>query len=364
MATLTTLIPAYKKEYLAETFLGLQRQRFRDFRVILSDDSPGDEISQLIRDGHYADVLKGLAIEVVPGPKNARLNQRALIERWDGSSPLVHIHLDDDLIFPDFYRQHVEAHASGRFSASVSRRWVTQGNTVPVYGIEQPRFVASSPLRFVPVDERQLFSTMVPTCNNWIGEFSNMVLSAVGARCFPRPPADDLSYYGWPDVGFLLEAVQRAPIVIVRDHLGVFRQHAEQTTHRMHDHGGRVSSMAWVTCALLAWREGRISHKEAVHAISYTVGECLKRYGEADPVINEFFSIIQREGASLGALIAAYTPFWLRLLASHRATAPVAGPVALAAPTAPPAPPAVESRDGEAAALAAVRRAMSALIPA
>ena len=45
MPTITTLIPAYKKEILGEILLGLARQTFRDFRVILSDDSPGDEIT-------------------------------------------------------------------------------------------------------------------------------------------------------------------------------------------------------------------------------------------------------------------------------------------------------------------------------
>ena len=49
MATITTLIPAYKKEFLGEVFLGLRRQSFKDFRIVLSDDSPGDEISSLIR---------------------------------------------------------------------------------------------------------------------------------------------------------------------------------------------------------------------------------------------------------------------------------------------------------------------------
>ena len=56
MPTITTLIPAYKKEFLGETLLGLARQTFRDFRVIVSDDSPGDEITQLIQSGHYGDL--------------------------------------------------------------------------------------------------------------------------------------------------------------------------------------------------------------------------------------------------------------------------------------------------------------------
>ncbi|MBC7663035.1 MAG: glycosyltransferase family 2 protein [Caulobacter sp.] len=324
MPTITTLIPAYNKEFLGETLLGLARQTFRDFRVILSDDSPGDEITQLIQSGHYGELGRTLDLQVVRGPKNARLNHQALIDRWAGDSPFVHLQLDDDVVFPEFYRSHIAAHQTGRFSASVSRRWVTHGDTRPVMGINQPAVVAQSPLLHVPVDADTLFRTMVPTCNNWIGEFTHMVMSAEGARAYPRPPVDDLSYYGWLDVGFVLTAVQKAPLVIVRDHLGVFRQHPSQTTHHMNTGIGRVSSMAWVTTALLAWREGRISHADVVTAITWNVGQCLQRFGEDDAVINEFFGLIQAHGANLDQLYAAYKPFWLRVLAMHPATAPSA----------------------------------------
>jgi hypothetical protein len=322
MPTITTLIPAYKKEFLGETLLGLARQTFRDFRVIISDDSPDDEITHLIQAGHYGDLARSLDLQVVRGPKNARLNHQSLMDRWAGSSPFVHLQLDDDVVFPEFYRTHMAAHRTGRFSASVSRRWVTHGDTRPVMGINQPRVVAESPLLYVPVDAETLFQTMVPTCNNWIGEFTHIVMSAEGARAYPRPPVDDLSYYGWLDVGFVLTAVQKAPLVIVRDHLGIFRQHPSQTTHHLATGIGRVSSMAWVTTALLAWREGRISRADVVTAITWNVRECLNRFGEGDPVINEFFDLIQAHGADLERLVAAYKPFWLRVLASHPATAP------------------------------------------
>lgn len=337
MATITTLIPAYKKDYLGELFLGLARQNFRDFRVVLSDDSPGEEISALIRSGHFGALLKGLDLTLLVGPKHARLNHVALIRHWNHSSPYVHIHLDDDLIYPDFYRQHLEAHATGRFSASISRRWITHMDSRPVHGIEQPRFVAQSPLRVVPVDGDALFSSMVPTCNNWLGEFSNMLLSAEGLSHWPVASATEMNYYGWPDVGFLLTAGQHLPVAVLRDHLGVFRQHPGQTTHQARHHGGRVSFMAWAAYALQAWKEGRITHPQAVHAISYTVGECLKRFAEDDAIANRFYDLIQHQGHSMEGLYAAFKPFWLELLASHPATAPEAVFAPRAAATSAPA---------------------------
>jgi hypothetical protein len=322
MTTLTTLIPAYKKEYLAEVFLGLRRQSFRDFRVVLSDDSPGDEITGLIAARHFGNLLDGLDLTVIRGPKNARLNTRSLVERFGNASPLLHLHLDDDVIFPDFYRQHVEAHASGRFSASVSRRWYSNDDSRPAYNNEPPRCVAANPLRVVAVDADTLFRTMVPTCDNWLGEFSNMVITAESARLWPGAPATGMNYYGWPDVGFALTVVQSAPLAYIRDHLSVFRQHAQQTTHHMHNQGGRVSSMAWAACALQAWHEGRIDYAQAANAIVITVRDCLKRFGDSDAVINRFLELVQVHGAQLERLYQAFAPFWRELLASHPATAP------------------------------------------
>lgn len=320
MATLTTLIPAYKKEHLAEMFAGLARQTWRDFKVILSDDSPGDEITAAIRDGEFRTVTANLDLQVVRGPKNARLNYQHLLDLWGHQSPYVHMQLDDDAIYPDFYRTHMAAHATGTFGVSVSRRWITFDDIRPVHGINLPQCVAQSPLLFVPVHEADLFSSMVPTCNNWVGEFSNMVMSAAGASRFPTPPAAGLSYYGWPDVGFLLESIQHLPMVYIRDHLGIFRQHAQQSTNKVLNHSGRVSGMAWIAAALHAWQEQRISYPEAVNAIMYTVGECLRKFDESDAVLNEMYDIVQRHGKSLAELHAAFTPFWLRVLASHPST--------------------------------------------
>ncbi|MBK7613704.1 MAG: glycosyltransferase [Burkholderiales bacterium] len=340
MATITTLIPAYKKDYLGETFLGLQRQTHRDFRVIVSDDSPGDEISALIHSGHFGAVLKGLDVQVLRGPKNARLNHRALVDHWQGRSPYVHLLMDDDLIYPGFYSAHLAAHATGRYSASVSRRWYSHLDTRPVHGVDLPDFVARSPLQVVPVEADAMFTSMVPHCHNWMGEFSNMLISAEGMAHWPKPPADGLNYFGWVDVGFLLSAVQHAPIAVLRDHLGVFRQHPEQTTHKMHPHGGIVSNLAWVTYALQAWKEQRISHAQAVAAISFMVMHCLKLFGEDGPVVNRFYDLVQTQGGNLERLYQAYTPFWLDLLRRHPSTLPDGAQLSTPAqsPAAPAAP--------------------------
>lgn len=322
MATVTTLIPAYKKQYLGELFENLKNQYYKDFRVILSDDSPNGEITELLRQGRYRTNLIDVDITVVPGPRNARLNFLWLLECWGGSSPLVHLHLDDDIILPDFYEQHVRAHGSGDFSLSVSRRWWSRNDHRPTNGNAPPAFVADSPLRFTPVDAGTLFKSMIPTCDNWLGEFTNMVMTADTAQNFPRASANGMTYFGWPDVALLLTAAQRAPICYVNDHLSIWRQNAGQSTNNFNHHGGRVSAMAWAANALLAWRQGLVTPAEAVQALTATIKSCLERFGEGDEVINRFFDLVQQNGASLDRLYAAFEAFWIPLLASHPATAP------------------------------------------
>lgn len=321
MSLITTLIPAYRADYLAELFAGLRRQSFKDFRVILSDDSPGAEITTLIREGRFGTLLDGLDMVVVRGPCNARLNHQALLDLWAGRTPLVHFHLDDDLIYPEFYAAHVEAHQGRRLAASVSRRWLSPSDGRPALAVPLPGFVRQDPNHLVEFGADALFATTVADCENWLGELSNMVFSAEGARHYPQPPARDLNYYGLLDIGFALEASRHLPLALIREHLGVFRQHPQQTTHNVGTHGSRIAFLAWVTYALAAWREGRLAAEQAVHAIAVASQRCLQHLGD-DPVIADYLAVLERHSGSLDALHAAYGEFWRGLLASQGATRP------------------------------------------
>jgi hypothetical protein len=41
---ITTLIPAYRDDYLNDLFHGLAEQTYKNFRVVISDDSPEQKI--------------------------------------------------------------------------------------------------------------------------------------------------------------------------------------------------------------------------------------------------------------------------------------------------------------------------------
>jgi hypothetical protein len=337
MTQITTLIPAYKKEYLGELFVALRRQSFKDFKVILSDDSPGGVITDMIRAGHFGRVTSELNLLVVQGPRNARRNHEQLLDLWAGQTPLVHFNLDDDIIFPDFYKQHVAAHLAAPCSVSVSQRWLSQEDSTPAYSLPLPDLITECAGHVVQLSPEELFTSTVGTCTNWLGELSNMVMSSDGAALYPRPPSDDLSYYGLLDIGMVLNAGQQLPVTFIRETLSVFRQNEQQTTHNTHSHGGRVGFLAWVAYALAAWRDGHISPELAINAISIATQRVAHHFSE-DPVVAEYFTLLDTKADSINSLYVAFRDFWLKMLASNPGTSPAPAVAAPAATTAPAAP--------------------------
>lgn len=319
MTQITTLIPAYKKEYLGDLFLALRRQSFKDFKVIVSDDSPGGVITDMIRNQHWGKLTAELNITVVRGPQNARRNHEQLLDLWGGQTPLVHFNLDDDVIYPEFYRTHVAAHLAAPCCATVSQRWLSHDDGVPAWTLPLPDFVQESNGHVLQPTTEELFNSTVGPCLNWLGELSNMVLSSEGAALYPRPPKDDLSYYGLLDIGFVLNASQHLPVTFIREYLSVFRQNEQQTTNNTRHHGGRVAFLAWVAYALAAWRDGHVSPQTAVSAIGIATKRVVNHFGD-DPVIADYYKILDTQAGSLDQLYVAFRDFWLGMLASHSAT--------------------------------------------
>lgn len=314
MTQITTLIPAYKKEYLAELFVGLRQQSFKDFQIILSDDSPDGVITNMIRQGHFASLTSNLNMVVVRGPRNAMKNHQQLLDMWGGKTPLLHFHMDDDVIYPDFYRTHVEIHATGAYCASVSSRWLSGDDGRPAWRLPLPDFITHSDKHLVHVTTEQLFASTIPMCQNWAGELSNMVISAQGACDYPCLPTEDVSYYGLPDIGFLLNASRHLPVAYVRDHLSVFRQHGQQTTHNVASLATMAAFLAWIAYALAAWREGRITQGQAVQAIDITSKRCLQHF-DGDERMEAFYSILEHHASTLEMFHERFRVFWLELIA-------------------------------------------------
>jgi hypothetical protein len=332
MTAITTLIPAYKPDYLGETLLGLRRQSFRDFRVVVSDDSPGAVITDMIRDRRFGAATDGLDMTVVRGPGDARRNHEQLLDLWRQATPFVHLLMDDDVPFPEFYRVHLQAHLREKFSVTASARWLSKVDATPAWSLPLPAFIEDSPQHIVSVDAAQLFASVVPTCQNWVGELSNMLWSAEAAARYPRASTEGLSYCGLLDIGAVLETVSMRPLGFIREYLGVFRQHGGQTSVSVGSQGHKRGTIVWAAYALHAWAQGRIDDRAAVRAISTTVRRCLDSYGEGDPLMDEFYDLVQRRGGRLADLHAAFTAFWLQRLAPRPAPAAPSAALSAASP--------------------------------
>lgn len=319
---LTTLIPAYNQAYLGEALISLARQSVKPTKVILSDDSPGHAISEMIKEGRFEVATRHLNLTVVPGPKESRQNHEQLFDLWGGSTDFVHLLNDDDVILPEFYRTHLMAHRECRLSASVTPRWLSMGDSVPTWTLPLPSFIEDSPLRTILVDSETLVKSTLPSCTNWLGELTNIVLSADTAKRFPRPPIDELSYYGLMDISTLLSADPSLPIAFVRDHLSVFRQHPQQSTNSLGTHGHRVTMLVWAPMAMRAWQQGRITHQDAIAALTITLQRYQQLYSENDPVMTAFVDVLDAHSGGMQELHDDIQRFWLSLLASDRSTQP------------------------------------------
>lgn len=315
MPLIATLVPAYKLDFLAPLFGALRTQTLRDFRVIVSDDSPGATITQALRSGRFDALIAGLDLTVVRGPCSALKNHQHLLDTWAGSTPLVHLLMDDDVIYPEFYRAHAALHAGRTLSASVSLRWLTGSGGEPFAALPLPDFVMQSTARSIEVDPARLFDSTVARAENWLGELSNMVFRAEAARCFPRPPADGVSYFGLPDIGLLLNAAGSGPIRVLLDHLSGFRQHAGQTTANTQSSNLKIAHLAWVAFALQARRDRHLDDARAMQGIAAATRRCLQIYA-GDAVMQRYFAIVQAALSDLARFETEFGMFWQALLRS------------------------------------------------
>ncbi|OYY96081.1 MAG: hypothetical protein B7Y32_07535, partial [Methylophilales bacterium 16-45-7] len=184
---LATLVPAYKHAFIPQLLVSLATQSYPTGQIIISDDSPNGEVSQVIADPALAHIVEKLNITIIAGPKQGTMsNVVHLLEHWQQSSQLVHILFDDDILYPTFYAQHVQAHAHQQVGVSVSYRWFTNELGQPFAASAVPAFVQQSPNQIDLIDADQLFASVVPTCDNWLGEFSNTVFTAESVQLYKR----------------------------------------------------------------------------------------------------------------------------------------------------------------------------------
>jgi hypothetical protein len=174
----------------------------------------------------------------------------------------------------------------------------------------------------VEIDDKKLYESTVARAENWLGELSNMVLSANAARLFPSPPLNDVSYFGLPDIATLLCAVSIGPVAILRDHLSGFRQHGNQTTSALQSTGSKIAHLAWTAFALHAWKVGHIDTEKTIHAMGVSTRRMLSIY-HSDDTLAEYFIVFNSLSSDLPKFYSAFTRYWSKILSSCPDTNPL-----------------------------------------
>ena len=318
---ITTLIPAYKTQYMAELLSCLAAQNYKKFRVIISDDSPSNEVTALIRQLQMKGLASGLSLSIVEGPKKgAHANLLHLLKTWNNSSPLVHFLFDDDLIYPSFYQMHTVSHTNAAISASVSQRWIGNESGAPVHSPGIPEFIANSNQRIELLNADQLFQTTVPYCMNWLGEFSNSVFSSAAINLFHEQTLSGITYYGLGDIGLLLQASLSSDIAIIKEHLGVFRMNPHQTTGNLALATFRCGYVAWIALALAGYDLGKIDKQQANQAIQ-SISKMISAHFQGTEEMLQFARLHDVFDVGSAELNSSFEELWNEMLMTDQSWA-------------------------------------------
>jgi hypothetical protein len=259
---ITTLVPAFKVEYLPDLLEGLSRQTVLPREVIVSDDTPtGDFIKILDRPEHKS-VKERLNLTVVPGPKlGVQRNLAYLFQMAGTRSDLLHMHLDDDIIYPTFYEIHQASHQQMDTLCTISRRWYAVESGRPMGSASLPLALSSHVNRIVRIDEEFCIATTIPNCINWLGEFSNAVFRPEILRFLNTWEKYEVATFGLEDLGAFLWAAERSPLVFINEHLGAFRLNPRQHSQNLMGRQMKLSHLSWIAMAIAAKNKGKLTPK-------------------------------------------------------------------------------------------------------
>jgi hypothetical protein len=289
----TTLIPAFKPQFLPQLLKALKHQTYKPTRVIVSDDSPEQVFVTTLRGIQDSPLARDLNLTVVAGPRQGgSINVRHLLEVWGGQTELFHVLCDDDLIYPDFYRWHVAVQGAG-FRCTVSRRWSSDELGQPVSMLNEPSEVRGAAQALISVSAQQLIPAVVSNANNWLGEVSNVVMHRDLADLYRDMAFDGISYSGLDDIGTILRASTRQPIGLITHFLGMFRQHADQNSTNQLRRVIKLGHVAWIALAIATERAGYLSHEQAQQCIATIAPATLVKYAN-EPDMTQLCAAISR----------------------------------------------------------------------
>jgi hypothetical protein len=210
---------------------------------------------------------------------------------WNGSTPLVHFLMDDDIIYPEFYERHIALHAANDIDCSISRRWTGIESGQPLGLLPRPAEVQNRMERVLALNADFVFASTIPPCNNWFGELSNCVLNVAAAKLLDKSSLADISFEGLGDIGLFISASIAKPLGYINDSLSVFRLNPQQNSQSNGSADLKRAHVAWTALALAGRRLGKLTQAQASQSMNTIYRTVSHRYA-GSPDMQQYFDAV------------------------------------------------------------------------
>lgn len=287
MNEITCLIPAFKIRYFHDLLTSLNAQSVHPARVIVSDDTQNSDFHRLLLESKVIrDLSQSLRVELVRGPRSGhQVNIEHLLSLFqERPTDFFHIMLDDDLIYPDFYKTHINAHSEAFSLCSITRRYYADEQGLPTSAKRLPKKLSDSNRKINLIDSHSLFSYIIPHMGNWLGELS----CAVIRREYIHNPSEfcilnGISFAGLNDLGTWLKCSLQCRLIII-DEFCSSRRVTPSSITRLEGYFFSLSILARVPLALIFYDLNRIQFADFVAILTETKSIWNKHYG-ADTLV-------------------------------------------------------------------------------
>ena len=313
----TTLVPVYKTHFLEDTIACLNAQSRQIFQVIFSDDSPGQDLAQVLDDLQVTQAIR-FPYRIIQGRRiGPATNCHDLFAAWASSksTPYIHFFLDDDLIFPDFYLWHERAFTHSQAKLCISSRIIVSEKKTPYTHTRLPDFISSQNASFISLGLFDCLQTTLPTLDNWLGELSCATLDGAAAEQIVKGQLLQLPYYGINDLGIFLEMIAAHSACYINNTLGAFRVNRWQASRDAQSSIFKSTIISWTSLALDAYRMGQLSEHDTIQCLN-RVQSSVQNLLPANPDLQSL-SLIFNHLPQLQIVEAEFKAYWPLALASN-----------------------------------------------
>ena len=316
----TTLIPVYKTQFLTDTISCLNAQTLKEFSVIFSDDSPGQDLSNVLADIQDDHPIT-FDYSIIPGPRlGPASNAYHLFAAWQGRSPYIHFLLDDDLLDPDFYRLHALAYQQTNAKSCFSSRRIVSETKRPLETASQaPSTVVSRHSPIELLDFKACATSILPDCNNWLGELSNSTFHGATMGQTVTGQLLHLPYYGLNDLGIFLEMLYKAPAAYIHQALGAFRVNRLQVSGNPRSLVFQSTIISWLSLGLDAWRLKALTPQMCNQLIT-RIHPSIRQLANSNPELRSLDDLLQQHYLhphDLDNFAATFTVYWQNQLTHY-----------------------------------------------